>query len=275
MNRPLATILLGGALWMGAAEAQGPPPGGPGGPGGGMQAGDGIWRRNAVYGEIQTLDTCFGHQPGSGEYHYHANPVCLRAQLDDNIEVISTKRVGTTYRERPAPWKHSPLLGWAVDGYPIYGPYGYADAANPSSSVRRIRSSFRLRSITERNALPTWSLASHTGVSTTLTDSQRGPAITPEFPLGRYVEDFEYLSSFGDLDQYNGRFGLTPEFPQGTYAYFITIEADGTPAFPYLVGDQYYGAASGGRAPTIPSAALTFLANGTSNSSAAATPSLV
>jgi hypothetical protein len=55
-----------------------------GGPGGGS-AGDGIWRRNAYYGELLTFDNCIGHQPGGGNYHYHANPLCLRAQLNDNL----------------------------------------------------------------------------------------------------------------------------------------------------------------------------------------------
>ncbi len=74
-----------------------PPGGGPGGPGG--AAADGIWRRDAAWGEVYSLDACLGHQPPSGEYHYHANPVCLRATLDDNIELVRTKRVGSVSRE--------------------------------------------------------------------------------------------------------------------------------------------------------------------------------
>ena len=53
---------------------------GPGGPPG--NSGDGIWRRNAYYGELLTFDACVGHQPGSGQYHYHASPLCLRAQFE-------------------------------------------------------------------------------------------------------------------------------------------------------------------------------------------------
>ena len=137
-----------------------------------MQAGDGIWRRNAYYGEIQTLDTCFGHQPGNGDYHYHANPVCLRAQLDDNIELVRTKRTGSAFKEKAAPWKHSPIIGWAFDGYPVYGPYGYSDATSASSAIKRIRSGYRLRQIAERTSIPAWSLANHPGVSQTLTTAQ-------------------------------------------------------------------------------------------------------
>src|SRR3954447_24881370 len=91
------------------------------------QAGDGIWFRNAVLAESPTFDACNAHQPGNGEYHYHDNPVCLRLQLNDNLE-----KQGGAYREKPAPWRHSPILGWAYDGYPIYGPYAYS---NPQDST--------------------------------------------------------------------------------------------------------------------------------------------
>src|SRR5580692_11780833 len=45
--------------------------------------GDGVWLRSAVYAEEVTFDPCNAHQPPSGEYHYHADPVCLRYQLGD------------------------------------------------------------------------------------------------------------------------------------------------------------------------------------------------
>jgi len=52
------------------------------------------------------------------------------------------------------------------------------------------------------------------------------------------------------LDQYNGRFTVTPEFPNGVYAYFATIASDGSPAYPYLVGRQYYGTVNSGKVST-------------------------
>src|SRR5437762_11609789 len=94
-------------------------------PGGG--AGDGIWRRNDYYGELLTFDPCIGHQPGNGAYHFHANPLCLRAQLNDNVQTLRTSRNGSSYAELTSGWSHSPILGWAPDGYPIYGPYGYSN----------------------------------------------------------------------------------------------------------------------------------------------------
>ena len=95
-------------------------------------------------------------------------------------------------------------------------------------------------------------------MSQTLTTAQYGAPINAEFPLGRYVEDFEHFVGLGDLDQYNRRFGITPEFPNGTYAYLVTIGEDGTAAFPYLVGCEFYGTTSGGRAATVPSNATAY-----------------
>ena len=254
------------ALSVAAGIAQPPPGGGP--PGG---TGNGIWLRNAYYGEKETFDACLGHQPGSGEYHHHVQPVCLRAQLNDNLELAASGRTGSAWREKPSGWTHSPILGWALDGYPIYGPYGYSDAKNASSAIKRMKSSFRLRSIIKRDSLPDWALPYHTGVSQQLSATQTGPAINERFPLGRYAEDHEYVQGLGDLDQYNGRFTITPEFPGGTYAYFITLNDDGAPAFPFILGLQYYGSATGGQARAIPADAQDYFANGKYTSSQAAT----
>src|SRR5215471_3475107 len=142
------------------------------GPGGGM--GDGIWTRNAAFGELETFDLCNGHQPGSGMYHHHVNPICLRAQLNDNVVAVSTGRLGTQYAEKTAGWAHSPILGWAFDGYPVYGPYGYSDPKDPNSAIKRMQSSFRLRNITQRQTLPDWILSYQTSVSQNLTSSQYG-----------------------------------------------------------------------------------------------------
>jgi hypothetical protein len=122
--------------------------------------------------------------------------------------------------------RHSPLIGFALDGYPVYGPYGW----DASGQVQRIRSSYRLRPVTNRRVLPD---------GTELTPSQEGPAIGGEFPLGTFVEDYEYAAGSGDLDEHNGRFTRTPEYPSGTYAYFLS-------SYPYLVGPTYYGAVDGG-----------------------------
>ena len=43
------------------------------------------------------------------------------------------------------------------------------------------------------------------------------------------------------MDRYNGRFGKTPEFPEGVYAYFTCIDAteQGNPVFPYIIGPSF------------------------------------
>ena len=148
-----------------------------------------------------------------GEYGYLYNPKQLRFLLKDSISA--------DLAELP-PTVHSPIIGWAYDGHPIYGPYGYQDPENklPFNQYKRIRSSYRVK--TSRETLLNG-----------LTD-----------PLGTYLEDYEYVEGLGDLDRYNGRFCVTPEYPDGVYAYFTTITGTtGNPAFPYFVGSQFYGEA--------------------------------
>lgn len=118
---------------------------------------------------------------------------------------------------------HSPILGFALDGYPIYGPW---------HDGRHMRSSYRLRTIAART---TWA------DGTSLTPAQYGPAISTEQPLGTFAEDYEYAAGTGDLDKFNGASVTTPEYPQGTYAYFLATDSAGRLSFPYLLGDRYYG----------------------------------
>ena len=240
----------------------------------GMQSGDGIWLRDALYGEAETFDSCLAHQPGQGMYHNHVQPVCLRYQLGDNVEVVASGRTGNVYREKAAPWKHSPILGWALDGYPIYGPYGYSDPKNSASPIKRLKSGYRLRSITRRDSLPDWALGYHPNIPQQLSSSQQGPAVSERFPLGRYVEDNEFLAGLGDLDAFNGRTAVTPEFPNGTYAYFITIKDDGSPAFPYTIGLQYYGTVRGQGPVNVPGDAQDYFNNGVFSGSNDSDPQL-
>ena len=141
------------------------------------------------------------------------NPKNLRYLLKDNIS--------SSFAEL-SPTSHSPILGWSYDGHPIYGPYGFEDPqnANPFNSYVQMQSSYRLK--TGRDALLSG-----------LTD-----------PMGTYIEDFEYVEGLGTLDKYNGRFCVTPEYPDGVYAYFVTVDGStGNPKFPYIVGPQYYSQA--------------------------------
>ena len=173
-----------------------------------------VWKQDAVLAEAISFDTCLGHPQNAGQYHHHQAPVCLLDQVGDDGAA------------------HSPIVGYAFDGYPIYGPYGYDDGADSHSSITRIESSYRLRSITVRHELPD---------GTVLSPYYWGPNVSAWYPLGLYIEDYEFVAGLGHLDEYNGRFAVTPEYPNGTYAYFVTQNSDGSSAYPYMIGPQYYG----------------------------------
>lgn len=193
--------------------------------------GDGIWNADAWVNEGNTMDDMGGgHPTDMGAYHYHATPFAL----------YSTTNTG-----------HSPIIGWAPDGHPIYGPFGYAIAMNSSSTVVRMATSYQKRSITQRHSLPD---------GTMLPPSDWGPDVDGTYPVGYFVEDYEYSNGLGDLDEYNGRLCVTPEYPGGTYAYFITVDASSEPEFPYLLASEYYGTAStaGIGSATIPGGATKY-----------------
>jgi hypothetical protein len=254
--------------------------------------GAGVWVRNAVSVEAPTFDASNAHQPQNGQYHYHDNPLALRYQLNDNVAYSSASG---TYSEDTSQLHHSPILGWAEDGYPVYGPYGYSSPMNASSGVRRMVSGFTLRDGTRgttnistagRHSLAKWAAALHSDVTTTrvsadeydlqsnnygpnVTDTYTQGGVTGTYSLGRYVEDYAFLGDLGytqgtdfDLDIYNGRFCVTPEYPNGTYAYFTTIDATGAPAFPYALGRQFYGTPSGGQVTSVTETVTTYITAG-------------
>jgi arylsulfatase A-like enzyme len=232
--------------------------------------GDGIWRRDALPNEGPTFDAGNAH-PAGRLYHYHVNPTGLRFLLGDNVNYNATLN---SYSEAAAPTKHSPILGWAADGYPLYGPYGHSTAGDSNSPLRRMTSGYRKRNTSVRQSLPAWAARYH-GFSAggtaehPLAANQFGPNVDATFPIGQYIEDYEYLGDVGlsqivnfDLDLHNGRICVTPEFPAGTYAYFMTIEADGTPAFPYLMGEAYYGEPTGSTVTSVPGTAAKIFSGG-------------
>lgn len=217
-------------------------------------SGSGNWNRDAFVNEGVTFDNAGAHQAGNN-YHRHASSNALRHQLGDHVDYISATNV---YTESPSTTiRHSPILGWVRDGLPIYGPYGFSDPTNMSSPVRRMISGYVLRNgqngttnltTTGRTTIPQWAVRAY-GVAA----SQSGPAVSASFPLGRYLEDNEYLGDLGgtlgiqfDLNEHNVRFCKTPEFPSGTWAYFLCIAPNGTPVFPYQVGRSYFGDPTGG-----------------------------
>ena len=122
--------------------------------------------------------------------------------------------------------KHSPILGFAYDGNPIYGPYGYS--RKNGGVVTQMKSGYSL-------------------------DLKPGRPSTSIFPEGFFVEDYTHKQTTDEsvLDENNGRFCITPDYPQGTYAYFMTVNnqfADSSgvfqkyrrPVFPYIIGQNYH-----------------------------------
>lgn len=228
--------------------------------------GAGYWNRDAYVNESATFDPAYAHQPGNGMYHYHANPIALRYLLGDHVSYDPATQ---TYSESTAvPAGHSPILGWVSDGYPVYGPFGYSNPTNPAAGARRMISGYVLRNgqngtqnlaVVGRTNIPAWAVRLYN-----VSASQTGPNVSSTYPLGRYLEDNDYLGDLGktqgvdfDLDEFNGRYCVTPEFPNGTYAYFVSIGADGTPLFPYNIGRAFYGSPSGGTVTSITEAVTT------------------
>ena len=215
----------------------------------------GYWNRDAYVNEGVSFDPNNAHQ-ANGQYHYHANPPALRYQLGDHVDFNSVTKIYTESTNTPT--KHSPILGWTADGYPIYGPYGYSISNNASSGIRRMISGYVLRNgqygtsnltANGRTTIPQWAVRLFN-----VSSNQTGAPLTGIHTLGCYMEDNDYLGDHGyvqgtntfDLDEYNGRWCVTPEFPSGTYAYFESISSNGTPVFPYNIGRGFYGSPTGG-----------------------------
>lgn len=135
----------------------------------------------AAYGRI--FSSCCGHPQQQGQYHYHKYPTCLRLIKDDfKTEKDKCDEIDALLVEGG----HSPLLGFAVDGWPVYGPVGWRSAQAQTGVIM---------------------LSSYTGSA----DSSGNAS---------------YVEGSGDLDECGGLVSPTPEFPEGIYHYHMTIEAD-------------------------------------------------
>ncbi|MGB1032595.1 MAG: YHYH protein, partial [Flavobacteriales bacterium] len=203
-----------------------------------MMGGDGVWNRNAILAENDGFDCAKGHPspifngpPGQGSleggtYHHHQNPVAFNLAevvLSDICDMYLADGLYTIDET-----VHSPLIGFAFDGYPVYGAVGYANA-DGTGGLEIIASSYQERDITTRTTYADGSTVT------------AGPDVSAQYPIGWYKEDYEYVAGSGHLDEFNGRECVTPEYPDGTYAYFATVDADHNSVYPYLVGPQYYG----------------------------------
>ena len=249
--------------------------------------GNGQWRRGAYPNEYITFDTANTHQQNSGSYHNHANPIALRYLLGDHIDQNPVTKL---YSESTnAVTRHSPILGWVRDGLPMYGPYGYSNPTNAASGVRRMTSGFTLRDGTRgtdnltsatRATLPAWTLRGNNNTA------QAGPNVSPTYPLGRYLQDYSYLGDltnsgtgakyiYGtdfDLNEWNVRYCVTPEFPGGTWAYFICIDASGTPIAPWNIGQYFFGTPTGNKITILTESVTTNFVGGANAALKMSTP---
>ncbi len=149
------------------------------------------WQAKVAFENETGLDEYGAHVTTQGNYHYHGDIVGLASDEDGS--------------------RHSLLYGFAGDGFPIYYKYGYTDPDDPSTAIKELKSSYKLKSGTR------------TGTGTAGKDYPDG---THD---GTYIQDYEYEEGLGDLDECNGRSGITPEFPNGTYYYVITADFPVTP----------------------------------------------
>ena len=209
----------------------------------------------------------YEQQPGRTRslYGYVATPSLLREKLGDDGS------------------DHSPILGWAFDGNPIYGPYGFTNNTNEEKGVEKQVSAYKKRK-SRLGVIP--------GGSTTIGSNPPSPG---SFAMGHFVEDFvfdpyaiagvdlpvspldgylasetpELLKTTGTdyhdflidvetvddeteggelphwiLDANNGKICNTPDFPEelypdGVYCYFLTVDENDTPVFPYIIGETF------------------------------------
>lgn len=221
-----------------------------GGPMGGM--GDNVWNRDAVVAEKGGFDCSKGH-PAMGNYHHHQNPSAFKLDLTVISTICNLYNADGLYVIDST--KHSPLLGFAYDGFPIYGAYGYKNA-DGTGGITRLKSSYSLRAITARTTYAD---------GTTVT---AGPPVNTTYPLGYFREDYEYTApTTGQpdfLDSHNGRFCVTPEYPAGIYAYFCTVDANWNSAYPYAVGPTFYGTRVAAKVTSITEPVSTYTTTGIS-----------
>jgi hypothetical protein len=223
-----------------------------GGPLGGT--GDGVWNRDAIPAEKAGFDCSKGH-PAMGNYHHHQNPSAFKLDLNVISTICNLYDADGLYAIDST--VHSPLIGFAYDGFPVYGAYGYKNV-DGTGGIVRMKSSFSLRNITVRNTY-------YTGTSVTA-----GPNVSTTYPLGTFKEDYQFTTPTASdyLDYHNGRFCVTPEYPNGTYCYFATIDANWNAAYPYLVGPTYYGTKVAAKVTSITETVTTYtpsVATGLSN----------
>ena len=164
-----------------------------------------------------TLNNSYKFGTQKATYRDPASELLYKTK-NDNLQyaiIGYSDKLISNFKENPN--NHSKIIGWSYDGHPIYGPYGYSDPLNSNSQIKLLKSGYTLETLENR---PNNSL----------------------FNLGYFVDDYKFTYS-GDLDEHNGRFCRTPEYPNGVYAYFATAEVNVDNqiigSFPYFIGTTY------------------------------------
>lgn len=150
------------------------------------------------------FDEYYGHG-FEGTYHYHA--VTHPLQGDDDRDV--------------APPHGSPLIGFAKDGLPIYGPW----MIDADGMLVRAQSSYVLREYglndgNSRDPYEGLPAAFDRGTPPTPWDIENRPEdFASDFglPFGRYLDDWVFAPGAGNLDACNGAVD-----GNGVYGYYIT-----------------------------------------------------
>ena len=183
--------------------------------------GDAVASQHGAYEEDRQpieLGVCHAHSGQGGTFHYHADANCLHWHPDEG-ETILDYDISTpaAVAQNTANGSHSAVIGVAMDGYPIYGLWGYDDQMN----IVEMKSSYKLKE-------------GETGYNG--------------------IDDYIYVQGLGHLDVCNGHFGPTPDFPDGIYHYHSTMmNGEGDMGFPYFLlcyhGETFLDEGGGGGDP--------------------------
>jgi len=195
------------------------------------------WHNLAPEQEVYDVDVCEGHANQGSQYHHHSFSWCLGDLLgDDGAD-------------------HSPIYGFAADGYPLYGPYESAGVLALSGwQTRDYGASAEAGGCGtpgERTCVLVDEYDLAKGVDSSVSQGlDVGAAVTTQSgnPVtaddGYFYEDWYWAGAPGggaQLDEHNGH-----DNGDGRgYHYHLTVESDGaggfSARFPYSVGPRFYG----------------------------------
>ena len=147
-----------------------------------------------------------GSWKSEGIWNYNA--VKNNETLTEGVYTITPASAGLTEWSTT---EASPKVGWAFDGLPIYGPYGYEDPSNTSSNVVAISSIFEIKTGTR----PSGPSGSYTG---------------------HFVEDYQANTALAGTNgyvtnAYNLRYGYTVDSQSTKIWHYIANDN-----FPFVIG---------------------------------------